>query len=95
MLPHRRARAIPKPGTLELADQFSKDAWEDWIISAPIFCNPADKNGEGIKDEKRHLTCYALEKQHRAEVNVHVVVSNQFGKHELLVGTALVLCVPR
>jgi len=79
---------------ITLADQFNPDKWEDKINSAPFFCTPADKNGEGIKDEKRHLTCYALQAGQMAQKNSRVLVTDQFGKYELLVRIALELCVP-
>ncbi len=61
------------------------------------LCAPADKNGEGIKDEGRHLMCYQVTKARNEpkHVPVHGVhVADQFGPEELNTITEEELCVP-
>ena len=44
---------------VDLQDQFGVEL--DVLVGEPeLFCNPVDKNGEGIKDESSHLTCYDI-----------------------------------
>jgi hypothetical protein len=83
-----------EPLPVKLADQFNPQGWEDRIIAMPFLCNPVDKNGEGIFDVERHLACYTLVRQQEPQTNRHVLVTDQFGKHELVVKQAQTLCVP-
>jgi hypothetical protein len=60
-----------------------------------LFCNPVDKNNEGIVNAADHLTCYTvkgpkLQKQDRPKVEI----ANQFGTLELEVQKPFLLCVP-
>ncbi len=85
----RRSSARSGSGT-----NSTRTVWLDGVVRAPIFCNPADKNNEGIFDKELHQTCYTLKLEQPAQVNRHVLVTDQFGKHELLVEKAVELCVP-
>jgi hypothetical protein len=41
---------------VSLADQFQQQSVS--VLDPFLFCNPADKNGEGIQNPTDHLTCY-------------------------------------
>jgi hypothetical protein len=57
------------------------------------FCNPVDKNGEGITKAGVHLTCY--ETRPRPSVNPQVITNDQFGELELDVTKQRTqICVP-
>jgi hypothetical protein len=61
------------------------------------LCAPADKNGEGIKDEGRHLLCYQVTKARNEPKHVPVRgihVADQFGPEDLNTITEEELCVP-
>jgi len=78
--------------TVDLFDQF--DLEEDVRVGKPkLFCNPVDKNGEGIFDDTAHLTCYKI-KDKSEEVERTVDIDNQFGGQELEVEEPELLCVP-
>jgi hypothetical protein len=79
-----------EPRTVHLADQFG--ATETEVRKPERFCNPADKNAEGIDDPTAHLMCYKVKEPSRVPVNV--VVENQFGAQRLTVGGADTLCTP-
>lgn len=44
--------------TVTLADQFETQTAT--VVKPRLLCNPVDKNGEGIFDPAKHLTCYTL-----------------------------------
>jgi hypothetical protein len=56
------------------------------------FCNPANKNNEGIDDPTAHMNCYRLQEEHFE--NIDVIVTNQFGEQKLTVRRVDSLCVP-
>ncbi len=56
------------------------------------FCNPADKNEEGIGDPTAHLNCYKL--KGRMMKVPDVIVGNQFGEQRFTVRRPVELCVP-
>ncbi len=59
------------------------------------FCNPVDKNGEGIFDQDAHLKLYRLRSSRSgAASGTQVLVRNQFGVQELRVGRLTALAVP-
>lgn len=63
-------------------------------VRKPVdFCNPANKNGEGIPDPEAHLTCYDLKEKNTPGLPT-VTVSTQFGEGTVLLGRAKRLCVP-
>ena len=63
------------------------------VIKPRHFCNPVDKNGEGISDPTAHLQCYRI-KEPRLPSKPNVIVTNQFGTQRLTVSRAKELCVP-
>ncbi len=79
---------LPQDVTLE--DQFgAADMRVQGLVS---FCNPVDKNGEGINDPTAHLACYRI----RGELGFSprdVLVENQFGAQSVTVQPQT-LCVP-
>jgi hypothetical protein len=79
------------PGPVSLIDQFGAAA--NVVEEAQRFCNPVDKNGEGIDDPTAHLMCYDLATQ-KGFAKREVVVRNQFGDQILTVVRPDSLCVP-
>ena len=67
------------------------------VVRPKLFCNPVDKNGEGIPDPDTHLTCYRIRLPRSAPRSV--MVEDQFTNQDLQAfhGTcrrAALLCVP-
>jgi hypothetical protein len=91
--------------TVDLEDQWGASP-QTHVGDPRLFCNPADKNGEGILDPTGHLTCYEIrpaaqclqedddgERRRRLPWR-KVLVENQFGRQYLKVTQAKLLCVP-
>jgi hypothetical protein len=79
-----------QPRDVELVDQFLGTTTK---VQKPLrFCNPVDKNGEGIEDPTAHLMCYKI-KEPRFIVR-DVEVTNQFGTQRLTVNRPDSLCLP-
>jgi hypothetical protein len=75
---------------VDLQDQFEVEAGVR--VKKPVFfCNPVDKNGEGIRNPTAHLTCYKIDDGGKERA---VVVENQFGRQTLKVKKPTLLCVP-
>jgi len=76
--------------SLPLVDQFGANSA---VLVAPFeFCNPVDKNGEGIADPESHLMCYKMLSRRR--VSERVVDRDQFGDEALVLASAVSLCLP-
>jgi len=79
---------------VRLQDQF--DDPNEQVVTvreAATFCNPANKNGEGIQDPNAHLTCYVIEPN--ISRNLVVNVGDQFDPNQnLIVDEDVWLCVP-
>jgi hypothetical protein len=73
-----------------LIDQFKESTTT--VVRPTRFCNPVDKNGEGIEDPTAHLLCYKVKEPPMAPVDV--IVNNQFGEQALTVTRVEQLCVP-
>jgi hypothetical protein len=58
------------------------------------FCNPVDKNGEGILIPTNKLACYTLSDVKPALAARDAQTHNQFGSETLTVNKERVLCVP-
>jgi hypothetical protein len=79
----------PPDLNVALDDQFGH---EDVRVGSPfLFCNPVDKNNEGILDPDGHLTCYQITD---TAAPFDVDIRNQFGETELTTGNPAALCVP-
>lgn len=77
--------------SVELEDTFGKKT--DVRVEKPkLFCNPVNKNGEGIKNPEAHMTCYEI--KDKRDRKRKLFISNQFGEQPLKVGKAQLLCVP-
>jgi hypothetical protein len=81
--------------SISLSDQFGI---VDGVYEAKkpyVFCNPVDKNGEGILNADDHLTCYKAKgpKLYPA-MRPKVQVVNQLGTLQLQAKKAFLLCVP-
>jgi hypothetical protein len=75
---------------VDLEDQFGLLAGV-FVEQPEYFCNPVDKNGEGIRRPSEHLTCYKI----RAEKEKRdLLVENQFGEQTLEIQKPELLCVP-
>ena len=79
---------------VDLADEASEE--RGVIVKRPKrFCNPVDKNGEGILDPSSHLTCYRIRVPGPSyDDELDLLASNQFGEQVLEVGDPELLCVP-
>ena len=62
------------------------------VLRPARFCNPANKNDEGMGDPTAHLNCYKIREPKLQPIDV--VVQNQFGEQNLTVVKADSLCVP-
>ena len=85
-----KAKGKPPNVAVDLEDQFGIEPGV--LVKRPtLFCNPVDKNGEGIRNPAAHLTCYKVKGDGEKR---HVVVRNQFGEQTLEVKKPQILCVP-
>ena len=78
-----------------LADQFQ--SFTTTVTSPAFFCNPVDKNGEGIQDPSLHYTCYELSPLPFLPSLPNIPFRNQFGDDTLDSDGAMgvyELCVP-
>jgi hypothetical protein len=76
--------------TVNLIDQFGEKTTT--VVRPTRFCNPVNKNNEGIEDPTAHLLCYKVKEPPMAPVDV--IVTNQFGEQALTVTRVEQLCVP-
>ncbi|MBI4516928.1 MAG: LamG domain-containing protein, partial [Deltaproteobacteria bacterium] len=81
------------PRSVVLTDQFETMTT---TVEKPVsFCNPANKNSEGINDPTAHLTCYRIrEALGHLNPRRRIVVRNQFGDQSLSTFRPETLCVP-
>jgi concanavalin A-like lectin/glucanase superfamily protein len=89
----RSAAAFQRRSVL-LVDTFGS---KNTIVLRPdTFCNPVDKNGEGITDATAHLTCYKIRDAsgQAGFAPQRLSVQNQFGSSSLAAVSPRVLCVP-
>jgi hypothetical protein len=80
---------------VDLEDQFG--LFLDVEVEKPkMFCNPVDKNDEGINDPTAHLTCYKVKRGSEPKLPKRVVqTDDQFGELTLKIGSKpKTLCVP-
>ena len=81
--------------TVSLTDQFGIN---DGFFEAKkpyLFCNPADKNGEGILNADDHLTCYKVKGPKLLPLDrPRVEIGNQLGTLQLEAKKAALLCLP-
>jgi hypothetical protein len=84
------------PRQVVLTDQFNTQRVN--VVRPENFCNPVDKDGEGISDPTAHLTCYKIRDVRGDEfpkfTKRRVEVSDQFGTHTLLLKKIRRLCLP-
>jgi hypothetical protein len=84
------------PRQVVLTDQFNTERVN--VVRPEAFCNPVDKNGEGISDANVHLTCYQISDvrgdEFPAFTRQRVETSDQFGTHTLLLRKIKTLCLP-
>jgi hypothetical protein len=85
----------PDPNQIvKLDDQFHHDPNSEIVDVGKVekFCTPADKNDEGIENERDHLTCYRIDPQ--IPLNISIGSLDQFGPGSLTVRQNEYLCVP-
>jgi hypothetical protein len=80
----------PVHRVVTLTDQFHVEFVD--VVEPVLFCNPVDKNGEGIIDPLTHLTCYYIAPP--GILGLWVAAINQFGWQEMTVNESVALCVP-
>ncbi|MCG8652999.1 MAG: hypothetical protein MI861_24370, partial [Pirellulales bacterium] len=78
--------------TVNLEDQFGLDSFE--VGEPELYCQVADKNGEGVIDEAFRLTCYEIESDDDDDVDRLVSISNQLARQALELEEPELLCVP-
>ena len=61
------------------------------VLAPFLFCNPASKNGEPIRNPLEHLACYPMNPQRERRT---VTIENQFGTASVEVRKSAMLCVP-
>jgi len=84
------AKGDPVNVTVDLEDQFGVEPGV--LVKKPeLFCNPVDKNGEGIRNPAAHLTCYWIKEKDETRT---VRIENQFGEQTLKVKNPELLWVP-
>jgi hypothetical protein len=86
-----KARAPFNSRPVTLADQFTTSTAT--VRRVDRFCNPVNKNNEGIDDPTAHLSCYRIREAPLAQ-RVDVVMTNQFGEQHLSLRRPRNLCVP-
>jgi len=81
--------------SVTLTDQFGIN---DGIFEAKkpfLFCNPVDKNDEGILNTDDHLSCYKVKGPRlQAADRPNVEIVNQLGTLQLQAKKAFLLCLP-
>jgi hypothetical protein len=85
-----RSRADFDDRTVTLEDQFGPTTAT--VRRPDRFCNPVNKNNEGINDPTAHLNCYRIREPRGP--NRRVIVTNQIGEQRLTAGRTHSLCVP-
>jgi hypothetical protein len=81
--------------TVSLTDQFGVNDGAFEVKKPFLFCNPADKNGEGIANPVDHLACYKVKGPKLSKTDrPKVAVDNQLGDLQLEVTKPFLLCVP-
>jgi hypothetical protein len=78
-----------QPKKLTLKDQFTSRG----LVLGPVvsICAPVSKNGQPVKDERTHLTCYQVP---AVNAGKKVRVQHQFGTQDLAVGGSTMVCLP-
>jgi hypothetical protein len=76
--------------TVSLQDQFGEKP-EVLVAEPTLFCNPVDKNAEGIAEATARLICYKIEEEGHKRL---VLIENQFGTQILQLKKPKLLCVP-
>jgi hypothetical protein len=85
-----KSRADFEQRSVSLVDQFGQSTAT--VLRPDRFCNPVDKNNEGINNPDAHLNCYRIREP--SGPSRDVVVNNQFGDLRLTATKAHSLCVP-
>ena len=79
-------------GSVALKGQFDRLAQKMQLAFLDFFANPVSKNGEPLYDKDAHLAWYRATQP--PEPLRRVILENQFGKLEIVIGTGYGLLVP-
>lgn len=75
---------------VKLTDQFQTS--EAKVLKPAYLCAPVTKNNLAMRDKVTHYLCY--EEEGGKPPNKKAIITNQFGKIEVVVSTPQLLCVP-
>ena len=81
---------------ISVVDQFNQPKLFD-VKKPRRFCNPVDKNGEGIKNPQTHLMCFSVRRasgEPKHERIDGIFVNDQFGPGRVRTKKERELCVP-
>ena len=81
---------------ISVVDQFNQPKLFD-VKKPRRFCNPVDKNGEGIKSPQTHLMCFTVRRargEPKHERIDGIFVNDQFGPGQVRTKKERELCVP-
>lgn len=81
---------------ISVVDQFNQPKLFD-VKKPRRFCNPVDKNGEGIKNPQTHLMCFSVRRargEPKHERIDGIFVNDQFGPGQVRTKKERELCVP-
>jgi hypothetical protein len=87
---------LPKGTQVHVSDQFLSPAKLFNVLKPKDFCNPVNKNGEGVKDPNGRLTCYQVKAatgQPRLARRT-VFINNQFAPAVMSTIKENELCLP-
>lgn len=81
--------------TVSLSDQFGINDGSFDVKKPFMFCNPADKNSQGILNDDDHLTCYKVKGPNLLPGDrPKVEIANDLGMLQLEAKKAALLCLP-
>ena len=87
---------FPKGVQVSVTDQFTAPPKLFDVRKPKHFCNPVDKNGEGVKNADARLVCYQVKgaKGQPRHVRRTVFVNNQFAPAPMTTIKESELCLP-
>ena len=88
---------FPKGVQVSVADQFTSPAKLFDRKKPKHLCTPADENGSGIKDTRRHLLCYQAKPAKGQPTHVKVTgvnTANEIGADVVTTVKEQELCIP-
>ncbi len=96
VLDHFKVYAV-KPQAMqdrvEVQGQFDREKRPVTLVALTYLANPVSKSGEQLVDRNAHLAWYSIRSTAR-EPKRRVILRNQFGEQELVLGPSVMLAVP-